>query len=153
MEKWRATYPKARAVTAQEIMADAAALAKLSPCHARKCMAPISTEQAPVTPHINAYTSMWLVAPFPPKTVCSTERNQCSTSSNDNTKFLLVFRLQTHFFFLWCVIGFNKNYGTIKLTLIIKDIDTIHKAKLDGTRTWWAALLEKRSPVEATMWR
>lgn len=106
-------------------MADEAALAKLSQRHARKCMAPISTEEAPVTPHINAYTSMWLVAPFPPKSVCmSIERNQCSTSSNNNTKCLLVFLLQTLFFF-FDVIGFNKSYGTIKLILIIKDIDTI----------------------------
>lgn len=61
------TYPKARAVIAQEMMAEEAAVARLSLRQARRWVKPISTEHSPIAPAISANINIKLVDGFPPK--------------------------------------------------------------------------------------
>lgn len=64
-KKWG--YPKARAVTAQEMNAEEDALARVLPCQALRCISPANNEHAPIIPPINAKVSKKVVDGFPPK--------------------------------------------------------------------------------------
>ena len=79
------TYPKARAVKAQETIANEEAAAKLSPRQARRCVSPENREQAPTTPANSANINMKLVDGFPPKSAIINTKYKIPISQKTTT--------------------------------------------------------------------